>query len=69
MLEIADFARTQLANLLTSLKRLSRMSEIADFAKYHPQYLYDSRTCSSIFFIIPVWIRILFGIRSDSRLH
>ena len=37
MLEIADFAaETQLANLLISLKRLSRMSEIADFAKCHP---------------------------------
>ena len=35
MLEIADFARTQLANLLISLKRLSRMSGIADFAKHH----------------------------------
>ena len=50
MLEIADFARTQLANLLISLKRLSRMSGIADFAKHHPrcQNQFDSHTCSPL---------------------
>ena len=33
------------------------------------QYIYESRTCSPFFFIIPVGIRSQFEIRSDFRLH